>query len=118
MPSDESTLRRASIRGSELAGNCRLRWYDHLMRNLIAAPAEAEQFTRDLHMAALDGQGGFAQLLALAAPKMDAGQRKPCKFMPPTSPEQAIDIIKQSLMKAQIAYCAAIAPLSKSGWAN
>ena len=100
--------------GSELAGNCRLRWYDHLMRNLIAAPAESEQFTRGLHMAALDGQGGFAQLLALAAPKMDAGQRKACKFVPPTSPEQAIDIIKQSLVKAQIAYCAAIAPLSKS----
>jgi len=100
--------------GSELAGNCRLRWYDHLMRNMLAAPAEAEQFTRELHMAALDGQGGFAQLLALAAPKMDAGQRKPCRFTPPTSPEQALDIIKQSIVKAQIYYCAAIAPLSKS----
>ena len=37
--------------GSELTGNCRLRWYDHLMRNMLAAPAEAEQFTRELHMA-------------------------------------------------------------------
>ena len=37
--------------GSELAGNCRLKWYDHLMRNMLAAPAEAEQFTRELHMA-------------------------------------------------------------------
>ena len=39
--------------GSELAGNCRLKWYDHMMRNMLSAPAEAERFTRDLHMAVL-----------------------------------------------------------------
>ena len=31
--------------GSELTGNCRLRWYDHLLRNPLLAPAEAEEFT-------------------------------------------------------------------------
>ena len=65
--------------GSELTGNCRLTWYDHLMRNLLAAPAEAEQFTRELHKAASDSRDGLAQVLAIAAAKMDAGERKPHK---------------------------------------
>ena len=61
--------------GSELAGNCRLKWYDHLMRNMLAAPAEAEQFTRELHTAAVDDHEGLAKVLAIAAVKMDARPR-------------------------------------------
>ena len=63
--------------GSELAGNCRLAWYDHMMRNVLAAPAEAERFTRELHMAARDSHDGLAKVLAIAAAKMDLGERKP-----------------------------------------
>ncbi len=100
--------------GSELTGNCRLRWYDHLLRNVLAAPVEAEQFTRDLHKAARNGDAGLAQVLAIAAAKMDAGQRKPRKLAPPTSAEQSLDAIKQALTEAQVSYCAALAPLSKS----
>ena len=37
--------------GSELTGNCRLSWYDHLLRNPLSAAGEAEEFTRLLHKA-------------------------------------------------------------------
>ena len=63
--------------GSELAGNCRLKWYDHMMRNMLAAPAEAERFTRDLHMAVRDSDEGLTKVLAIAALKMDLSERKP-----------------------------------------
>lgn len=100
--------------GSELAGNCRLRWYDHLMRTMFTAPAEAEQFTRDLHTAALKTDGGLAELLAIASEKVDAGKRKPHKVVPVMSADQALEVIKQALTDAQVSYCAALAPLTKS----
>ncbi len=100
--------------GSELTGNCRTRWYGHLMRNVLAAPAEAERFTRDLHTAALNDRDGLAQVLAIAAARMDLGKHKPRKLEAVTSPQQALEIVKQALTDAQVAYCEALAPLSKS----
>jgi len=100
--------------GSELTGNCRLKWYDQMMRNMLAAPAEAEQFTRELHLAACDDPEGLAKVLAIAAAKLDLSPRKARKLAPPSSPEQALDAIEQALTEAQTAYCAALAPLEKS----
>jgi len=100
--------------GSELAGNCRLRWYDHLMRNMLAAPAEAESFTRALHVAARDDRQGLTKLLGMAAAKLDLGERKPRRPIAAESPQQALDAIQQALSEAQVSYCAALAPLSKS----
>lgn len=99
--------------GSELAGNCRLKWYDHMMRNVLAAPAEAERFTRDLHMAVRDRNEGLTKVLATAALKLDLGERKPRRFSAPTSPQQALEMIKQALTEAQVAYSASLAPLAK-----
>ena len=45
----------AAYTGSELAGNCRLSWYDHMLRHPLGAVAEAEQFTREVHTAILRG---------------------------------------------------------------
>ena len=100
--------------GSELAGNCRLRWYDHLMRNMLAAPAEAERFTRELHLAVVNSRDGLAPVLGMAAAKLDFTARKPRKAVPVASPEQALEVIKQALTEAQVAYSAAMAPLQKS----
>jgi hypothetical protein len=100
--------------GSELTGNCRLSWYEHLLRNPLDAPAEAERFTRELHKAALGNHEGFADLLAIAAKKMDLGERKPRTFTKVVSPEQALEIVKQSIAEAEVAYAAALAPLTKS----
>ncbi len=100
--------------GSELAGNCRLQWYDHLMRNVLTAPAEAERFTNALHVAARDDRQGLAKLLGMAAAKLDLGKRKPRRPIAAESPRQVLDAIQQALGEAQSSYCAALAPLSKS----
>ena len=72
----------AAYTGSELAGNCRLRWYDHLLRNPLTAPAEAEEFTRTLHRAIVDDPSGLGPALAVAAEKLDVGKRKPRRSFP------------------------------------
>jgi hypothetical protein len=105
-------------RTSEITGNCRLSWYDHLMRNPLKAPIEAEQFTRELHQNLRDNAEGLDRALIIARQKMDAGHREPQKLSEVKSPEQALDILKQALVKAQTAYAAAIAPLSQSEMAQ
>jgi hypothetical protein len=100
--------------GSELTGNCRINWYTHLMHNVLAAPMEAERFTHELHRGALGGRDGFAYLMAIAAQKMDLTPRKAKTFADAESPEQALEILKQALSDASVAYAAAIAPLTKS----
>ena len=99
---------------SELTGNCRLRWYDHLLRNPLKAPAEAEAFTRQLHLAASSDHEALAATLAIAGAKLDLGSHPPRAFLVVNSPQQALEVIKQSLTGAQLAYCNALAPLSKS----
>jgi hypothetical protein len=99
---------------SEITGNCRLRWYDHLMRNSLKAPIEAEQFTRDLHQVLQGDAKGFDRALAIAREKMDAGHREPQELSEVKSPEQALDVLKQALVKAQTGYAAAMTPLSQN----
>jgi hypothetical protein len=101
------------LRTSEVTGNCRLSWYEHLMRNPLAAPIEAEQFTRELHTALLGNHEGFDQALRIARQKMDAGTRKPRPFAKVTSPEQALEVVKQAIAEAQSSYAAALAPLTR-----
>ena len=100
--------------GSELTGNCRLRWYDHLLRNPLKATAEAEKFTRELHAAVRDDPGGLARILPIIAEKLDLPKRTPRPFIAVHSPEQAVDVVKRALVEAQVAYAAALAPLSKA----
>lgn len=100
--------------GSELTGNCRLSWYDHLLRNTLDAPAEAEAFTRELHKAAMGNHEGFAEVLSIAAIKMDMPKRKPRTFAKVTSPQQALDIVEQAIADAEVNYTAALSPLTKT----
>jgi len=99
--------------GSEVTGNCRLGWYDHLFRNPLKATAEAEQFTRKLHTAAGDDPGSLSRILPILAEKLDLPKRTPRPFLAVNSPEQALDVVKQALVGAQGAYAAALAPLTK-----
>ncbi len=99
--------------GSELTGKCRLSWYDHMLRNPVKAPAEAEEFTRLLHKAVLGDHRGLARALAIADGKLDLKKREPRSFAAVTSPEQALEVVKQSLTEAQLAYSAALATLDK-----
>ncbi|MBN2474731.1 MAG: hypothetical protein JXB62_08990 [Pirellulales bacterium] len=100
--------------GSELKGNCRLSWYDHLLRNPLKAPAEAQAFTRELHQAVLDNRQGLARALAIAAEKLDLTRHAPQAARPVASAEQALELVEQCLIESQLAYSRALAPLSKS----
>ena len=98
---------------SEVTGIGRLNWYDHLVRNPLAAPIEAEQFTRELHTALLGNHEGLDQALRIARQKMDAGTRKARPFVKATSSQQALKVVEQALAEAQGAYAAALAPLNR-----
>lgn len=104
----------AAGRGGEVTGICRLNWYDHLMRNMIEAPAEAEDFTRQLHVAFRAEHEGLDRALGLAADKLDLAPREPRQFAPVESPEAALDQVRRSLLESQIAFAAALEPLSRS----
>lgn len=100
--------------GSELTGNCRLRWLDHMLRNPVEAPAEAEKFTGDLQKAVIKERGGLGELLATARTRMDLPER-PAPTLPEVdSPQAAMELLRQCLIDAQMHYAAALRPLSKS----
>jgi len=99
---------------SEVTGNCRLSWYDYLLRHPLDAAAEAERFTRNLHRFLRGSHEGFDQALVLALEKMDCGVREPRTFPKVTSPEQALEVVEQALTGAQTSFAAALAPLTQS----
>lgn len=105
---------RAAYTGSELTGNCRLSWYDRIMRNPLKAPSEGERFTREMHQAVLAGETGLTKVLQIARAKLDLPDR-PAKIVPKAeSPQQALEIVKQALTNAKVAHAASLAPLTKS----
>ena len=99
---------------SEVTGNCRLKWYDYMLRHPLEAPAEAEKFTRHLHRFLGGNHAGLDQALVLARARMDCGVREPRTFAKVTSAEQALDVLEQALTGAQMSYAAALAPLTSS----
>jgi hypothetical protein len=99
-------------RTSEVTGNCRLNWYDHLLRNPMKAPAEAEQFTR--HQALAGGHDGFDVALRVARSRMDCGTRAARSFRPVNTPQEALDVVVQALGEAQSSYHDALSPLKRS----
>ena len=104
----------AAYTGSELAGNCRLSWYNHMLRHPLGAVAEAEEFTRDVHTAILKDRGGLADLLPIIAEKLDLPKHQPPKYPKVKTPAEALDLLKQALIEARAAQAAALAPLTKS----
>ena len=100
--------------GSELTGNGRLSSYEHMLRDPLQAPAEAEQFTRQLHKAIVDDPSGLGPALATASQSLDLGRRTVRAFAKVSSPEQALDVVKKALEEARIAHARALAPLNKA----
>ncbi len=99
---------------SEVTGNCRLSWYDHLMRHVLDAPAEAEEFTRTLHENLRGDHLGLYRALATAREKMDIRPQKPRRFHSPATPEEALLMVQQAVVEAQAGYAKALAPLTRS----
>ena len=104
----------ANYTGSELTGNCRLSWYDHLLRNPVQAPAEAERFTRELHKAIVDDPSGLGPAVAAASKSLDLGVRPVKALSNVPSPEKALEVVKKALEEARRAHAKALAPLNKT----
>jgi len=100
--------------GAELTGNGRLSSYEHMLRDPLQAPAEAEQFTRQLHKEIVDDPSGLGPALATASQSLDLGRRTARAFAKVSSPEQALDVVKKALEEARIAHARALAPLNKA----
>jgi hypothetical protein len=96
---------------SEVTGNCRLSWYDHLLRNPLNGPAEAEEFTRLLHKAVVDAES-LDQVLVIAGEKLDLKTLPRIAAPAPSTPDEALETVKRALTGAQVGYTAALAPLS------
>jgi hypothetical protein len=99
---------------SEVTGLCRLSWYDHLLRNPIKAPAEAEEFTRTLHEALRSEDQSLVRALASARKKMDLKPQATSTPRMPKSPEEALDMIEEALAGAQSGYSDALSTLTRS----
>jgi len=97
---------------SELAGNCRLNWYDKLYRNPSKSTIEAEQFTRKLHQAVLAGDSGLGQVLEMASEKLDVKLPQGTSPVQAASPEDALTAVERAVTDAKTAYQAALAPLT------
>lgn len=96
-----------SYTGSEVTGLGRLTAYEHMMRDPLDAPVEAEKFTRELHKAIVDDPSGLGPALATAAKSLDLGERKVREFAKVSSPEQALTVVKKALEEARLAHAKA-----------
>ncbi|HBO42371.1 MAG TPA: hypothetical protein DD670_00210 [Planctomycetaceae bacterium] len=97
---------------SEVTGNCRLDWYDSLMRNPLDAAAEAEKLTRELHHAIIAECDGLDRAVVMMARKLDLKASDPVVSAAVNTPDEAIEAIKRALTQAQVAYAAALEPLT------
>jgi hypothetical protein len=99
---------------SEVTSLCRLSWYDHMLRNPIKAPAEAEEFTRQLHEALRGDDQDLLRAFAIARTKMDLKPQQPQEKRTVQSPEEALEAVKEAISSAQIGYSQALSTLTRS----
>lgn len=99
---------------SEVTALCRLSWYDHLLRNPIKAPAEAEEFTRQLHEALRSDEDGLLRALAIARTKMDLKPQQPSKPRSVQSANEALEAVKEAICGAQTGYSQALSTLTRN----
>ena len=100
--------------GGEITALCRLDWYDHLLRNILDAPAEAERFTRELHADLSNDQNGLEGLMATVREKMDIGSPAEDAATGDRPSGTALEQVEAAVVEARSRYTAALAPLSQS----
>ena len=89
-------------------GNCRLGWFDHLLRHQLQSPAQAELVSRQLFQALLGDHRGLGQALDQMAEKLDLTR---LDGTPPPDGEVGTQLA-MILAAAREAYEASLAPLS------
>ncbi len=101
------------LRFADKTGNCRLDWFDSLLRHPIESIGEAEKFTWNLHQDARDVNHGVRRVVATAAQKLDLGDLPARESRPAAgSPDEALRIVAQTLETAAAALDRAFAPLA------
>ena len=93
-------------------GNCRLSWFDYLLRNQLESPRQAEAFSRQLHDALCTDHKGLAQALQMAATKLDMLAPESEPISAAKTPHDPIARLTIAIAAATSAYQAALAPLS------
>ena len=83
-----------SYTGSELTGNCRIRWYDADDAPFPRCARRGRAIHARVAYRGLRPEQGLAKVLAIAATKMDLAPPKSRKCSPPDSPRKALAMIK------------------------
>lgn len=89
-------------------GNCRLAWFDRLLRNQRTAALEAERFSRELHQSALRETGAFEELTRQGFEKTDIPVKNP---IGQNTHDLGLDLFTNSLALMRQAREKAFAPI-------
>jgi len=90
-------------------GNCRLGWYDRLLRHQLSASSEAERLSRQLHEAIQGDRLKLGPVLDMMAAKLDLS---PQDQESPTTGD-ALQTVTDALVAARHAWDAALSPLTE-----
>lgn len=105
-------LSTGTRRVNEVTGNCRLDWYDHLMRNPLTTPAESEAFTRRLFESIQNDHRGLERTLAIARSKMDVPLKTEASVRFGESTNDPLTFVSDVLERVQRSHTQSLAPLT------
>lgn len=99
---------------SDKTGNCRLSWYDWMMRHPVESIGAADEFTRGLHKAALLKTGAVPGVLSIARTKLDARLSTEALPLPAVKgiADAGLRTLVATLLAAHREFSAALAPLN------
>lgn len=113
-----STLRSTAglNTGSELDGRCRLTWYQQLYNEPVQSVFAVEEYSRKLHYALSNSHRHLAEIMPDIRKKMDVPERnnKGIRFLPCTTPFEAVNEVKRCLLEAQMAHARALSTLTEA----
>ena len=96
----------------EMRGNCRLPWYEQMLKAPIAAPIEAERFSRELHTGLQYDSDGLVRSILFAREAMGLKGNVPEPFVAPTDPEEALKVVETKTVAARAGLSKAISTLT------
>lgn len=100
--------------GSELNGRCRLRWYEKLYADPARSAGEVEFFSRAWGGFFSGSTADVVSGVRLARAKMDVALRNDQPTKPaPSTPQEAIEVLKTALVETAALHARALAPMSK-----
>jgi len=107
-------LSTGNRRVNEITGNCRLSWFDHLLRNPMSAPRESEAFTRELFESMKrPGGEGWDRALEIAREKMDVFEKPPASIDDVTDENDPLSRVAEVLEDVRRHHAESLAPLSR-----